>query len=388
MIAPFDVLCPTRVTVGVGTALEVERWGEHLGLRVLVVTGTAPARHAELWSRLQLLGKELRFVTIGREPTVEDADAAAQVGRSWQADWVLGVGGGSVIDAAKAAACLMRNPGPALDYLEVVGAGRPVVQASVPLVVMPTTAGTGAEVTRNAVLTSPAHRTKASLRSPYLYPTRAIIDPDMGHGAPRAVQVAAGLDALIQLIEPLTSRRAQPFSDALCREGLRRGGPAFQRGVDQPDDRESRLSMSVAALFSGFALAHAGLGSIHGMAGVLGGHCVGAPHGALCARLLPGIIAANRRRMTDGPEGRAWLEGRYAEAAALILHRSTATANDLEAWGTEIVEQLELPRLRIWGLVEADFATVISQAERASSTKSNPACLTRLDWEHVLRSAW
>ena len=388
MIAPFDVLCPTRVTVGAGTALEVRRWSESLGQRVLVVTGTAPTRHAELWSRLQMQGKELHFVSIGHEPTVNDADAAAEVGRAWEADWVLGVGGGSVIDAAKAAACLMRNPGPALDYLEVIGAGRPVERTSVPLVVIPTTAGTGAEVTRNAVLMSPAHRTKASLRSPFLYPTLAIVDPDMGRDAPRSVRVAAGLDALIQLIEPLTSRRAQPFSDALCREGLRRGGPAFQRVVDQPDDRNARLDMGVAALFSGFALAHAGLGAVHGMAGVLGGHLSGAPHGALCARLLPGVIVANRRRMAEEPERKLWLECRYAEAAALILNHSAASADDLVTWGTESIERYGLPRLRDWGLAEGDFPAVISQAERASSTKSNPASLTGSDWEQVLRSAW
>lgn len=388
MIEPFDVLCPTRVIVGSGKAKEVHQWGEPLGKRVLVVTGSAPARHDEVWSRLQARGKELRFVTIGREPTVEDADAAAQAGRDWEADWVLGVGGGSAIDAAKAAASLMRNPGSALEYLEVIGAGRPVVQASVPVVVIPTTAGTGAEVTRNAVLSSPVHRTKASLRSPFLYPTLAIVDPDMGGDAPRPVLVAAGLDALVQLIEPLTSRRAQPFSDALCREGLRRGGPAFQRVVEQPDDRDARLNMGVAALFSGLALAHAGLGAVHGMAGVLGGHVSGAPHGALCARLLPGVITANRRRLNEEPERQIWLERRYGEAAALILNRPSATADDLLTWVTERVEDYGVPRLRTFGLAQTEVTALIAQAERASSTKSNPASLTKQDWEDVLRSAW
>lgn len=388
MMAPFDVNGPTRVVVGGGTALEVRTWSDGLGKRVLVVTGTTPGRHSEVWSRLETAGKELRFATIGREPTVDDADAVALAGRTWNAEWVLAVGGGSVMDAAKAAACLMRNPGSALDYLEVVGSGRPVVHPSVPLVVIPTTAGTGSEVTRNAVLTSPAHRTKASLRSPFLYPTLAVIDPEVGRAVPRPVLVGAGLDALVQLIEPLTSRRAQPFADALCREGLRCGGAAFRRVLAQPDDADARLHLGVAALFSGFALAHAGLGAVHGMAGVLGGHVSEAPHGALCARLLPEVIVANRRRIADEPERQVWLEKRYAEAASLLLERPAATADDLVEWARETVEAHGLPRLRAWGLTETDFAVVIPQAERASSTKSNPVRLLGSDWEQVLKSSW
>ena len=193
---------------------------------------------------------------------------------------------------------MLTNGGRLLDYLEVVGGGQPLARPSAPCIAIPTTAGTGSEVTRNAVLSAPDQRVKVSLRSPLMLPRLAVVDPTLTQGLPRSITASTGLDALTQLIEPYVSCRANPATDAWCVEGLRRASGALRRACDDGADVDAREQMALASLFSGFALANAGLGAVHGFAGTIGG-MFDAPHGAICAALLPHVMAGNLRALAS-----------------------------------------------------------------------------------------
>ncbi len=263
--------------------------------RPLVVTGQAVARVGALIKRLQAGGLAVSVFHVEHEPTTDLVQAGARAAREAGCDRVIGIGGGSVLDAGKAIAALLTNPGDLLDYLEVIGRALPLAHAPLPYIAVPTTAGTGTEVTRNAVLLSPAHRVKVSLRSPLMLPRLAVIDPELTYSMPSAVTASTGLDALTQVIEPYVCNRPNPLTDAICREGLTRAArglrPAFETG-----DQAAREDMCVASLCGGLALANARLGGVHGFAGVLGG-MFPAPHGAVCARLLPVVMEANLRAL-------------------------------------------------------------------------------------------
>jgi alcohol dehydrogenase class IV len=311
-------------------------------------------------------------------------DQAKSLAMEKECDLVIAVGGGSVIDAGKAVAGMLNNPGSVLDYLEVVGGGKPIRQPAAPWIAVPTTAGTGAEVTRNAVLDVPERRVKVSLRSHHLLPTLAIIDPELTFSLPPAITAYTGMDALTQLIEPFVSNAANPLTDGACREGLRLAAPSLPAAYHNGADPEARTSMSAAALLGGIALANARLGAVHGFAGVLGG-TTGHPHGALCARLLPFVIEANlqalRRSSTNDTLDR------YAEVARILTGDPAATADDGLAWVSRLDEEFAIPRLRESGLTEADFGHVIPAAQRASSMQGNPVKLSDAELRTILEKA-
>ncbi len=243
-----------------------------------------------------------------------------------EADLVVGMGGGSVIDAAKAIAALLTNPGDPLDYLEVIGRGLPLANACAPMMAIPTTAGTGAEVTRNAVLASPAHRVKVSLRSASMLPDVAIVDPELTLSMPPAVTAATGLDALTQCLEPFVSHLATPLTDGFCREGLARAARSLRRAYHHGSDVAARRDMALASLCGGLALANAKLGAVHGFAGPIGG-MFDAPHGAVCARLLPLVMTANVRALEErSPNSPALV--RYAEVAKIVTGDADASIAD------------------------------------------------------------
>ena len=238
---------------------------------------------------------------VAGEPTLDTARAGVAAARDAGCDLVIGFGGGSALDAAKAIAALVANGGDPLDYLEVIGAGQPLARPSLPTIAIPTTAGTGSEVTKNAVLASVAHGVKASLRSPLMLPRLAIVDPDLLAGAPAPVLAASGLDALSQLIEPLLSIRANPVTDGLAREGIRRSAAALPRAyaaarAGEPIDAADREALALASVLGGLCLANAGLGAVHGFAAPIGG-MFDAPHGAVCAALLPAVLRVNARAL-------------------------------------------------------------------------------------------
>ncbi len=371
---PFEFATAARIIFGWGEARQLAAAAAQMGSRALVVTGSTPERARPLIANLESAGVACALFSTPSEPTIDLIRAGAEYARAEGCGIVIAIGGGSAIDTGKALAALLTNPGEPLDYLEVIGRGQPLQQPSAPLIAVPTTAGSGAEVTRNAVLASPAHRVKASLRSPFLLPKLALVDPELTLNLPRAITAATGLDALTQLIEPYVSSRANAMTDVYCVDGLRRVAGALPRVWEDGQDREARIAMSHASLLGGMALANAGLGAVHAFAAPVGGMWK-APHGAICAAVLPHAIEVNvealRRRAPANPALR-----RYDEIARVLTREPHAIADDAVLAITNFCDRLEIPPLRAYGVTEADIADLAEQAARTSSMKGNPIQLT------------
>ena len=377
----FEFATATRIIFGEGSAATLPELVRTFGARPLVVTGASPERVAPLISSLCA-----QTFAVPGEPTVDLVREGARLVHRASCDVVLSIGGGSAIDAGKAIAIIATNGGEPLEFLEVVGKGRTLENRPLPFIAVPTTAGTGTEVTRNAVLASTEHGVKASLRSPLMLPRVALIDPELTYALPPAITAYTGLDALTQLIEPYVSARANPLVDAICVEGLPRIARSLRRAYHDGADREARRDMSLAALFGGLALANAGLGVVHGFAAPLGG-TFHAPHGALCAAVLPHGMAANVAAMRARAPEHPALE-RYAAIARLLTGRSSATADEGMAWVRTLCAELNVPALRKWGVAEADLRCIVEKAKHASSMKANPLPLTGEELLDVLSSAY
>ncbi|ADG73447.1 iron-containing alcohol dehydrogenase [Cellulomonas flavigena DSM 20109] len=364
-----------RVVLGAGTAADVPGLVAGLGERVLVVAG----RSADV--------SALTGATVHRhrgEPDVESVRAAVAVARDVRPDVVVGWGGGSVLDLAKCVAVLAPGTSDVLDHLEVVGRGLPLPDAALPVVAVPTTAGTGAEVTANAPVRVPQRGVKASLRGRGMLPAVAVVDPLLTLACPPALTAASGVDALTQCLEAFTTPFATPLTDPLARDGLVRAGRSLRRVVEHGDDVDARTDLSVAALLSGMALANAKLGAVHGLAAALGGR-LGAPHGQVCAAVLAPTTAANvaALRRTGAPG-----LGRYDAAAVALTGRTGARADDAVAWLEDLVTALGVPGLGDLGLARADVPDVVADALAASSTRGNPVALTAEELTEVVAASW
>jgi alcohol dehydrogenase class IV len=381
----FEFATATRILFGPGTWREVGPAAAEFGRRALLVTGKTTERAAPLRELLAAQGVESLLFSVAGEPTVETVRRGVQEARQAGSDSVLGFGGGSVLDTAKAVAALMTNGGDPLDYLEIIGRGAPLTQPSAPCIAIPTTAGTGAEVTRNAVLGSPEHRVKVSLRSATMLPRLAVVDPELTCGLPPDITAHTGMDALTQVIEPYVSNRANPMTDLFCREGMARAARALRRACEQGDDRSARADMALASLFGGLALANARLGAVHGFAGPIGG-MFPAPHGTLCACLLPPVLAANVRALRQrDPDGEALR--RCAEIGRILTGRPDATADDAVTWVRELRAALPVPSLAAYGITPPDFPAIIEKASVASSMQGNPLPLTPEEMRQILQEA-
>ena len=378
----FDFATAGRIIAGPGRAQELPGLLAGLGSRVLVVTGADPARHGGL---LASVGPAATVFPVAAEPTAELVRAAVAVARTQGADVIAAIGGGSVIDTGKAVAMLLGNGGDPLDYLEVVGAGQAITRPAVPCVAVPTTAGTGAEVTANAVLAVPSHRVKASLRSPLMIPRVALVDPLLTVSSPPPVTAAAGLDALTQCLEPFVSVQATPLTDGLAREGLRRAGTGLRAAYADGGDLAARADMAMCSLLGGMALANAKLGAVHGLAGVVGG-TADVPHGVACAALLAPVIEANVRAARLSPAGCDVLE-RYTEAARLLTGQSDASIEDGLSWVRETLILLHVPGLGTFGLESRQADDIVDQALVSSSMKGNPVRLSHADLKAILLQA-
>ena len=376
----FEFATATRVVFGEGTAATLPELACSFGTRPLVVTGASTERAAALVSALSA-----ETFAVPGEPTVELVREGARRLQNAACDVVISLGGGSAIDAGKAIAIVATNGGEPLEFLEVVGKGRVLVVPPLPFIAVPTTAGTGSEVTRNAVLGSTEHGVKASLRSPLMLPRVALVDPELTYGLPPAITASTGLDALTQLIEPYVSVRANPLADALCIEGIRRVAGALRRAYRCGTDRDARRDMALASLLGGMALANAGLGVVHGFAAPLGGGWK-APHGSLCAALLPHGMAANVAALRARAPQHPALE-RYSAIARLLTGRHDATAEDGIHWVNALCNELNVPALRAWGVTEADLPGVVEKATGASSMKANPLPLTSEELLAVVMAA-
>jgi alcohol dehydrogenase class IV len=380
----FEFATAGRIVFGEGRLREAGALAAGLGGRALVVEG-ASGRGARLAELLEESGVAASRFGVAGEPTTEVVEAGVAAARGAGCDLVIAVGGGSVIDAGKAIAALLTNTGALLDYLEVVGAGHPLVNPPAPFIAIPTTAGTGSEVTRNAVLGVPGAGVKVSLRSPLMLPAIALVDPELTYDLPPHLTAATGLDALTQCIEPFVSPLANPLSDAVAREGMHRAAGSLRAAFHDGADRAARREMAVASLCGGLALANSKLGAVHGFAAPLGG-LFPIPHGTACARLLAPVTAANvaalRARSPDSPS-----LARYDEVARILTGDPTARAGDAVAWIRDLVAELDLPGLAEFGMGEGDLAEVVGKAQRASSMKGNPVELTGAELTDVLRTA-
>jgi alcohol dehydrogenase class IV len=382
-VTTFEFATASRIVFGDGCAASVPGWTATFGSTALVVTGREPARAEWLVEALRRQGSRVALLCVDGEPDLACVSSGADLARRRFADVVVGIGGGSALDAAKAIAALATNAGDPLDYLEVVGSGRALARAPLPVIAVPTTAGTGSEVTRNAVITVPDRRVKASLRSPAMLPRLAVVDPRLTLELPPPITASTGLDALTQLIEPFLSARANAMTDALCRDGIGRAARSLERACRDGHDAAARADMSLASLFGGLALANAGLGAVHGLAAPIGG-MFHAPHGAVCAALLPHVMAANvealRSRAAAGPA-----LARAAETGRLLTGRADAGA--AVAWLTGVTERLGVPRLGAFGVDAADLPAIAERAQRSSSMKGNPVALTTDELIAILRAA-
>ncbi len=381
----FEFATANRIIFGAGTFGECGSLAARMGHRALVVTGRSVERAAPLLDSLKTHQVEAVTFSVPGEPTVDLVREGVHTARAIGCDVVIGVGGGSALDTAKAIAVLVTNEGDLFDYLEVIGRGQPLTRPALPCIAVPTTSGTGSEVTRNAVLSSPEHRVKVSLRSHLMLPALALVDPELTRSMPPQVTAASGLDAFTQLIEPYVSRRANVLTDVLCREGISRVARSLYRACVDGDDMAAREDMALASLFGGLALSNAGLGAVHGLAGPMGG-MFEAPHGALCGCLLPHVMAVNVRALRARmPESQALR--RYEEVGRILTGDPEATAEDGAAWVERLVEKLGIPSLSAYGVTTADFPAVAERAALASSMQSNPIALTREEMEEILRRA-
>ncbi|HEX4644021.1 MAG TPA: iron-containing alcohol dehydrogenase [Verrucomicrobiae bacterium] len=381
----FEFVAPGRIIYGAGTLREADATAKEFGRRALVVTGRDARRAEPLVALLREHGVDAAIFSVCGEPELETVRQGATLGQKEKCELVVSIGGGSALDAGKAIAALLANGGDPLDYVEIIGRGKALAKPSAPFIAIPTTAGTGSEATRNGVLGSPEHRVKVSLRSPHLLPRLAIVDPELTRDLPPALTAATGLDALTQLIEPYVCSRANPVTDALCAEGIRRAARSLPRAFENGHDDGARDDMAVASLFGGLALANAGLGAAHGFAGPIGG-LIPAPHGAIVAALLPDVMDANLRALENRqPAGEALR--RYTEVARLVTGNKGAAARDGVEWARKLVADLQIPRLSSHGLTGKDIAEVVEKAEKASSMKANPIALTREELAGILERA-
>jgi alcohol dehydrogenase class IV len=381
----FEFATATRIIFGEGTLKEAGSAAAEMGHKALVVSGLSERRVEPLIKVLADSGIQVILYQVSHEPTTDDIKRGVERANREECDLVIGFGGGSAIDGGKAIAALLTNPGDPLDYLEVVGLGRPMANPPVPYIAIPTTAGTGAEVTRNAVLRVPEKSVKVSLRNPMMLPRLALVDPELTYSLPKDVTASTGLDALTQLIESYVTFQSNPVTDGICREGLQRAGRSLQRAFERSDDRSARREMSLASLMGGLALANAKLGAVHGFAGPLGG-MFPAPHGAICARLLPFVMETNVQALEErATEDTALV--RYDEVARILTGKRDARAREGVAWVQSLCALLDVPGLSSYGLAREHFPQVIEKSARASSMKGNPIKLTEQEMEKILTRA-
>ncbi len=378
----FEFATAPRIIFGPGTLKQAGSLAQKMGRCALVVTGTRPARVEPLLEDLRRQGLDLQVYPVSGEPDVEMIQNGAACGRTGGCDHIISIGGGSVIDAGKAIAAMITNGGDVLDYLEIIGEGRTLAVPPAPFMAIPTTAGTGAEVTHNAVIASPRHRVKVSLRHTALAARVVITDPELTYDLPPHITAATGMDALTQLLEAFVCTRANPLTDGICRQGLTRAGRSLVRAFHQGRDAGAREDMAVAGLFGGLALANSGLGAVHGIAGPLGG-MFAAPHGAVCAALLPHVVRGNLRALCERAPQDDVID-RYVEALHLLTlgqdpllenHHQLSTQRrepwDLPHLLQSLVSELDLPSLGAYGVREKDLPELAEKAARASSMKAN-----------------
>jgi alcohol dehydrogenase class IV len=381
----FEFATATRIIFGAGGLNTIDTLTAPYGRHALIISG-APDEHKDrLTNLLKSRMYTYSLVEIHQEPTIELVRKMVDIARESSCEFVIGIGGGSTIDAGKAVSAMLTNPGDLTEYLEVIGLNRPLVIPSTPFIAIPTTSGTGSEVTRNAVIGSTEHCVKVSLRSPYLLPRIALVDPELTISVPPFVTAFTGMDALTQLIEPFTCNNSNPLTDAICREGMALVARSIIKAYNDGADLTAREDMSLASLFGGLALANAKLGAVHGMAGPIGGE-LSAPHGAICARLLPIVMMENIKALRIRSPINPILK-RYDEVGKILTGNPSATADDGIHWVQNVCTLFNIQPLTSLGLSENSFHELIAKSVKASSMKGNPITLTDEEINNILQQS-
>jgi alcohol dehydrogenase class IV len=378
----FEFSTVSRIIFGEGVFRETASLTRQMGRRILVVSGIQGSIVDSLTKDLIELGCEPFIFGVVNEPTVNSIMLGLDAARRNACDMVLSLGGGSAIDSGKVISIMATNPGDVLDYLEVIGKGKEIQIPGLPFIAIPTTAGTGAEVTRNAVLGSPEHGVKVSLRSSLMLPKVAIVDPELTCSLPPHVTAYTGLDALTQLIEPFVSLTANPMTDGLCREGIPRAAQSLEKVYMNGQDHAARSSMALASLFGGLALANAKLGAVHGFAGPIGG-MFPVPHGAVCARLLAVVMDVNLRALAERQPAN-FANHRYQEIARMVTGSEKVEAIDGVRWVEDLCTTLHVPSLSQFGITSNSIPELIDMAAKSSSMKGNPIQLTTGELREIL----
>jgi len=387
MIVPgaFNIARLPKIVFGAGSIGEVAGVAAKFGTRVLLVTGARSLRGAAHWRTLEegfrAAGLLVESVTVDGEPSPQLIDGSVRAFRERAIDVVVGIGGGSVLDAAKAIAGLLPHGNSVMDHLEGVGRDVPYAGPATPWIAVPTTAGTGSEATKNAVLSvQGAKGFKKSFRHDALVAQAAVIDPELLATCPAELMAANGMDAFTQLLESYVSARANPFTDALALSGIEAVRDGFfdaWRGGSGEEARAGRAGMAYASLLSGITLAHAGLGSVHGLASPLGAYFP-IPHGVVCGTLVAVATKVNLRALRERAPGHEAL-AKYARVGRLLAERSPTTEKEagdgLVATLYKWTDRLRLPPLGQYGVGSSDIARIVS-GSRGSSMQTNPIVLT------------
>jgi len=389
----FEFRSVGRIIFGRGEFARIGESAAEMGASAMVVSNAGERGDGGLVDRLgELLaavGVRHEFYRQRGEPRVVDVEQALRIAREAGADFVIGLGGGSAIDAAKAVAGLLTNGGGPLDYMEIIGKGRKITRRAAPWIAVPTTAGTGAEVTRNAVIASPENHFKASIRGAELLASVAIVDPRLGAPVRAEITARAGADALCQLIESYTSNRAQPITDALGARGMALAARSLLKAYRDGSDLDAREDMAMAALLGGITLTNAGLGAVHGFAAPLGANFP-VPHGTVCGTLLPHVMRANIAALRRESPEHAALSRYAAVGRALTGRRGLGDAEAIDAGLTfveELIGGLGLPALGEFGLAHDRVGQMVELAARSSSIRYNPVKLSDDILAEVLTAA-
>jgi alcohol dehydrogenase class IV len=365
----FEFATATQIIFGRKSVRKVPHLLSNMGNRILLVTGRNTGRARFLTDNLAPDEFDVYSFSVFEEPSTHIISEGVAYARESGCEAVVGFGGGSVIDCAKAIAALVPNEGKLHDYLEVIGLGKPLEKKPLPFIAIPTTSGTGAEVTKNAVILSPQHRVKVSLRSPLMFPDVAVVDPELTVTMSPHLTAVTGMDALTHLLETYVSNQSNPSIDELCREGLRLISASLMKAFNDGTDMEARENMAFASMLGGLALANVKLGAVHGFAGPIGG-MFPVQHGAVCAALLPGVMKVNFRAVRE--QNLQHIIKKYEEIGRLLTGKPDAKAEDGIRWITETMEKLNIPRLSAYGIDSASFPLLVKKAKNASSMKGNP----------------
>jgi len=383
----IDFSTANRIIFGAGEISSLnEIIGGQYGKKVLIIKGKEYPNPETLFSICEDAKVKWDYFNVEHEPDIKTINQAIKLGREKECEFVIGFGGGSVIDTGKATAALLNNQGSLLDYLEVVGKGKPLKNPSKPYIAIPTTAGTGSEVTRNAVISVPDRKAKVSMRNAYLLPEVAIVDPELTYGVPRTITAVTGMDAFTQVIEPYVSRYSNSIVDLFCKDAIPKAASYLMRAWEDGNDYEARDNISWVSLMGGLALANAKLGAVHGLAGPIGG-MFRAPHGGICAALLPSVMLVNVETLSTRGSDLEKLS-RFEDIARWVTGRENATINEGVEWLSSLCKNMEIPRLSELGIKKEHFPAIIEKSRKSSSMKGNPIQLTDQETEKILKLSY